>query len=46
MIKGIAMVIAGISVLLYMGILNIPAFAGYAFWILLISLGLTLLASR
>lgn len=46
LVKGSAVIIAGIAVLLYMGILNIPALAGYSFWILLIGFGLVLLVSR
>lgn len=46
MIKSASVIIAGVAVLLFMGILNIPSIAGYSFWILLIAFGLTLLVSR
>ena len=46
LIKGTAVVIAGISVLLFTNILNIPALAGYSYWILLIAFGMVLITSR
>lgn len=46
LIKGISVIIAGISFLLFMNILNIPALQPYTYWILFVAFGLTLLVSR
>ena len=46
LIKGFAVIIAGISILSYMGVLVIPGLSQYNYWILVIAFGLVLLVSK
>ena len=45
-IKGLAVIIAGISILSYMHVLVIPGLMQYNYWILVIAFGLVLLVSK
>ncbi|MFW5760392.1 MAG: twin-arginine translocation signal domain-containing protein [Cyclobacteriaceae bacterium] len=45
-LKGIAVLVATVAVLLEMDILNLPGLAIYSFWILVISFAVVLIASR
>jgi hypothetical protein len=45
-LKGIAVVLVLLAVLMHMGTVSIPALAVYRFWIVVISFGVVLITSR
>lgn len=46
LLKGIALIIATVSVLTHIQILNIPQLYDYSFWLMVIAFGLVLLVSK
>jgi hypothetical protein len=45
-LKGIAVVLVLLAVLMHIGTIGIPAISGYRFWIVVISFGLLLISSK